>query len=179
MEKIGVIQMSAKEYSALLGKEIGKEREDRSNVKIGANYPLSGTFAKIGFDVAKIGDVEHRFPVFIVIDESGTKLGTVAVNSVLQNKSANSTFQVKRETSDYYEQYGVKGIRVNEKFISDKSEAEIVELLLGKSYTAKKVPYTVPKFKFKDGKCLHFESTPEKALEWIEEKECFELKSLK
>ena len=179
MEKIDVTLMSAQEYGAFLGKEIGEIREKRANQKIGANFPLNGTFAKVELDIAEIGDVKHKYPVFVIIDESGAKVGTIAVNSVLQNKSANSTFQVKRETSEYYEKYGVKGIRVNEKFISDKSEAEIVEFLLGKNYTAKKVAYTVPKLKFKEGKCLHFESTPEKALEWIEEKDCFELKSLK
>lgn len=137
------------------------------------SIPDKGTFANITFEEFKADDgTINIYPAFIIIDETGEKIGTLPVGRItdqrlkLDDKGEAIPKQVKNDKSKYFNKWFLQSESVNKHITANRSELEIVSYLLGKSFVTKRLPdQKVQKITMSEDKetALHFESTDKKA----------------
>lgn len=146
------------------------------------NVPEKGIFASLGYEIFKTPEgQENKYPVFIVLNEEGKKIGTLSVGRIMDNyleldqNQKPVPVQVKNENSKYFKKWFLKSVPVNKELISGKSELEVVSSLLGKSFGAKRLTdQLVQKITMADGVAMHFEDTATKAMKHVENKDVFQ-----
>jgi len=134
--------------------------------------PSSGKFQELGFSSFKDEKgVERKYPVLVVVNKDGKKIGNIAVGTIMQQVSTGKARLIRNEKSDYFGQWFHAGKALNT--VEGMTEAEQVSNLLGKSFTAKeKKDCTIPKINIVDGKPV-FYSDEATAVAAVENKDCY------
>lgn len=163
------VTKTAAEVAEFYKENFPEKRAMRAQVS-NTNIPLKGIFADVDAAVYNNGKEEIKYPVLIVVDKDGNKIGTLAVSSVFQRKALPRVNRVGSTNSQYAGKYFVAGEFINP-FCNGK-EVEVLADLFGKPYTAKMQEMLVPKVDIVDGVCKHFKDTEEEALKQVENKNC-------
>lgn len=134
--------------------------------------PNSGKFTELSFATFKDDKgVERKYPVLVVVNKDGKKIGTVAIGTILQQISTGKARLIRNEKSDYVGQWFHAGKPLNA--IDGMTEAEQVANLIGKSFTAKEKKDTViPKINIVDGKPVFYADEATAVLA-VENKDCY------
>lgn len=134
--------------------------------------PSSGKFHSLDFATFKDDQgVERKYPVLIVVDAKGKKIGTVAVGTILQQISTGKARQIKNESSEYKGQWFHAGKPLSS--IPGMNEAEQVANLIGRSFKAtEKRDTVIPKINIVNNKPVFYTDEPTAVLA-VENKDCY------
>ena len=150
---------------------LGEKRLNRAQ-QTNTQMPTAGKFQELSFSSFKDDKgIERKYPVLVVVNKDGKKIGNVAVGTIMQQVSTGKARLIRNDKSEYFGQWFHAGKALNS--IDGMTEAEQVANLIGKSFTAKEKKDTIiPKINIVDGKPV-FYSDEETAIKAVETKDCY------
>ena len=130
-----VKKLTAEEITNFLKEKFSDKRADRSTQKL-MKYPAKGVFAYVGTTKAKIADKDVEYPCVFITDADGKDLGNISFASIYRYIATGKTMVVSKKDSAYVGKF-MNSTTLLHDFCKNRSEAEAIEYVLGKNYTAK------------------------------------------